>query len=595
MIRRLHIQSWRAFEDLTLDLTDGLTFVVAKNGVGKTSLVQAAAWGLYGELSGVDARAAHRIGGSATRVELDLELPDGRMLSITRQVEERSEPMHARIDESDLDNEGVARVMAKAFGASREFLSRTTLIPSDAIADDAAGAFHLRAHLCRVFGVDDLQNAADELQRLHNEADAAAKKLRQATRRAATDLAGLRAALAEAEAAEAGAQTARADARLALDSADRRLREARENEAVRAKATAAEQAFAELLASSRQILGPSVHAGQVDRPAALAAHLDAAEVAAADALDEHRREVATVVGRLAAVRAAASELHSAEAECPVCRRHLSADDVARAEETQHQEMVALSAHERELTTLVESASKRLNDLRTLNRRAARLPDIETSPHDSAVDVDTGTFAVDEARDEAERLAEQAAEARTRRAALAAQVAAEEQLARETEQAYRAHRREAVTNVAAEVMRATADAILSERIDPIAAEISHRWKRVFGERGSLRLRSDGRLVLARGVHEIPFAQFSSGEKVVALLAARLLVLGASTKASFVWLDEPLEHLDPTNRRITASLMTAAGEHVRQILVTTYEEELARRLASAASAHLQYVACETGEVP
>jgi DNA repair exonuclease SbcCD ATPase subunit len=137
------------------------------------------------------------------------------------------------------------------------------------------------------------------------------------------------------------------------------------------------------------------------------------------------------------------------------------------------------------------------------------------------------------------------------------------------------------------MRATADAVLAERIDPLAAEISHRWKRIFGERGSLQLRPDGRLVLVRGIDEIPFTQFSSGEKVVALLATRLLVLGASTKASFLWLDEPLEHLDPKNRRITASLMSAAGAHVRQILVTTYEEALARRLASAASAHLRYI--------
>jgi len=315
--------------------------------------------------------------------------------------------------------------------------------------------------------------------------------------------------------------------------------------------------------------------------------LEAAEVAAADTLDEHRREAATVAGRLAAVRAAASELHSAGAECPVCLRPLSPNDVARAEAAHHQELTTLSARERELATLVESASRQLNDLRALSRQAARLPDIEPAPDDSSVDVDAAALALDDARNEAERLVEQAAEIRARRAALAAQVADEERAARETQEAYRVHRREAVTSVAAEVMRATADAILSERIDPLAVEVSHRWKRVFGERGSLRLRPDGRLVLIRGVHEIPFAQFSSGEKVVALLATRLLVLGASTKASFLWLDEPLEHLDPTNRRITASLMSAAGKHVRQILVTTYEEALARRLASAASAHLRYV--------
>jgi len=237
--------------------------------------------------------------------------------------------------------------------------------------------------------------------------------------------------------------------------------------------------------------------------------------------------------------------------------------------------------------LVESASTRLAEIRALGRRVAKLPEIAPAGGDSPADVEAAVFAVQAARADAERLDEQAAMARARRTTLAAQVADEERLARESHEASLAHRREATTSVAAEVMRAAADAILSERIDPLAAEVSHRWKRVFGERGSLRLRPDGHLVLVRGVHEIPFSQFSSGEKVVALLATRLLVLGASTRASFLWLDEPLEHLDPRNRRITASLMGAAGQHVRQILVTTYEEALARRLASAASAQLRYV--------
>ena len=129
------------------------------------------------------------------------------------------------------------------------------------------------------------------------------------------------------------------------------------------------------------------------------------------------------------------------------------------------------------------------------------------------------------------------------------------------------------------MTDTADAILTERIDPLATEITHRWKRVFVNRGELRLRHDGQLVLLHGTHEIGFNQLSSGEKVIALLATRLLVLSTSTRASFLWLDEPLEHLDPSNRRLAASLMSTAGEHVRQLLITTYEEKLARRLAAA----------------
>ena len=148
-----------------------------------------------------------------------------------------------------LDEAGLAGVLAEAFGASREFLSLTTVLPSEAVADDAAGAFHLQAHLRRVFGVDDLQEAAEALRRLHDEAEAAARKVRQATRRAAADRSRLRAELAAAEAAEATAQAARADARRVLEFAEHQLREARAPGGRPAAAAAARREFAELLAS----------------------------------------------------------------------------------------------------------------------------------------------------------------------------------------------------------------------------------------------------------------------------------------------------------------------------------------------------------
>jgi DNA repair exonuclease SbcCD ATPase subunit len=587
MIRRLYIQGWRAFDRLTLNLADGLTFVVAENGVGKTSLVQAAAWGLYGQLSTVDAHAARRIGGPDTRVEVDVELPDGRLLTVERSIGRRTDAMAARVDGAPLDDGGLARTMADAFGASREFLSMTTVLPSDAVADDAAGMFHLQAHLRRVFGVDDLQEAAESLRRLHEDAVEAARTVRRASRRGAEDRSRLRAELTRAEAAERAAQAARVQARRVVTFAEGQLRAARDREKAAAEAAVARQQFGELLAATRATVPRGTRLGRITKPAQLAVALDAAEAAAADALDEHRREAATVAGRLATVRAAAASVHSAGAECPVCRRDLTPADVARAERAHKAEVKALLARERRLAAQVGSASQLLTALRDLNRRMVRLPEIKPVADGGADDVEAAEFAVQAAREEADRLDDAAASARARRAALATRLADEEKLAREAEVAHHAHRREAVTSVAAEVMRATADAVLAERIDPLTAEISHRWKRIFGERGSLQLRPDGRLVLARGIDEIPFTQFSSGEKVVALLATRLLVLGVSTKASFLWLDEPLEHLDPKNRRVTASLMSAAGPHIRQILVTTYEEALARRLASTASAHLRYV--------
>lgn len=590
MIRSLHVEGWRAFADLDLQLDEGVTFIVAENGVGKTSLVQAAAWGLYGDLSGVNAQPARRLGAERTRVEVELELPDGRRLRITRGIDDRGETASIYLDESDIDDEAMARVMAEAYGASQEFLSKTTLIPSDSVADDSISSFQLREHLCQVFGVDELQEAARRLRQLHRDAESAAKHVRQRARRAETDLASLRAALVQAEEQSEETEAARETARQSLAAIQARLSSAEAANAAYEAAARARQTFSELLKDALPYLrsdAPGESAADPTDPATLAERLDAAETAITGSLDDLRRDAAMTAGRLDAARAASSELHTAGAECPVCRRELSRDDVVRADQAHQRDTATLTARVQELNQLADQEDARLATLRALTRRVRRLVDLDVPTETRRTDVEALTTELDGAREELDRLVEAAAEARVRRTTLTNQIDEEESGAREAQASLLAHQREAVTNIAAEVMAASADKILSERIDPLAAAIAHRWKRVFGERGWLQLRHDGRLVLVRGVHEIPFDQFSSGEKVIALLATRLLVLGASTRASFIWLDEPLEHLDPKNRRLTASLMATAGKHVRQILITTYEEALARRLADSAHAQLRYV--------
>jgi DNA repair exonuclease SbcCD ATPase subunit len=48
----------------------------------------------------------------------------------------------------------------------------------------------------------------------------------------------------------------------------------------------------------------------------------------------------------------------------------------------------------------------------------------------------------------------------------------------------------------------------------------------------------------------FESFSTGEKMGAQILLRLLLLDAATRATFCWVDEPLEHLDPDTRRQVA---------------------------------------------
>jgi len=66
----------------------------------------------------------------------------------------------------------------------------------------------------------------------------------------------------------------------------------------------------------------------------------------------------------------------------------------------------------------------------------------------------------------------------------------------------------------------------------------------------------------------------------------------------WLDEPLEHLDPVRRAgVAATLVRAAQtKSVEQILITTYEGELAQRLAASTpdTVKLTYVRSADGDL-
>ena len=124
---------------------------------------------------------------------------------------------------------------------------------------------------------------------------------------------------------------------------------------------------------------------------------------------------------------------------------------------------------------------------------------------------------------------------------------------------------------------TADLIMAQQVETLVAEVSRRWKKTFGREG-LHLSADGSITRRVGGRTLSFGALSGGERVWALLVTRLLVAGASTRAPFIWLDEPLEHLDPRLRRIVAGTLAMASSRagLRQVVVTTYEAQIAQQL-------------------
>ncbi|TFV90108.1 hypothetical protein E4P40_07780 [Blastococcus sp. CT_GayMR20] len=597
MIRKLHLRGWRSFEEQSLEIGPGVTFVLAENGVGKTSLIEAASWGLYGPLSRVDPVAARRVGADETSIDVEVELPDHRVLTVRRVVDAVGQTdVQTTLGGDPLDPALLNAVLAEAFGASVEFLARTTTLPSSAVDDQTVSAFALREHLRRVFGVDDLIRVADQMQQIHDEHEAAARGYRTASRRATADLTALMAQLSSADEHLATLHEQRNALRDELELAEDQLRQLRHQSEAADQAAAAHAAFQQVLAAAQPVILPSLGMPQVQTINDLVRVLEEAERSALAAVDDVRQGLALVAGRLEAITSAAAELDTASGDCPVCRRPMSREDIEHARRSHSRDLTALDSDRAVRQADLVGASQRLDAVRAVLRQALTVPSPrDNTPDAGPLDVDAVRAAVDEVRARYDDISEDVAATRATQAALAERIAAERTAASEREASLLVHRKAAVSRVAAIIARQTADQLMAERIDPLAAEMRARWKRVFGDRGALQLGPDGRLTLRRGVEEIPFEYLSSGEKVVALLAVRLLVLGSSTRASFLWLDEPLEHLDPRNRRLAATLMSASGVQVRQVLVTTYEEDLARRLAQRGQASLLRVRSADAEWP
>ncbi len=146
--------------------------------------------------------------------------------------------------------------------------------------------------------------------------------------------------------------------------------------------------------------------------------------------------------------------------------------------------------------------------------------------------------------------------------------------------------------AKDALTKTRATLLTDGIEPLEEALRERWTNLFDHRTGLTLAGDGTVARTIGDDTLNFSQFSDGERMAAQLLLRVLVLKATTKLPFLWIDEPLEHLDPDARRALSLLLTSApqepGGPLRQVVMTTYEEPLVRRLQSSLTGtHVTYV--------
>lgn len=584
MITALELRNWRTYDHLVLTLGPGATFIVAPNGVGKSSIIEAARFATFGFAP--TRGGAHKVGATGpTRASVTIDLGDERTLRITRTLptKKKAAPVvDATIDDQPLAPADLDGFLSDAFGASVAFLDRMSMMSGSEVIGNTKGV-DLKSHLSSFLGLGGVERAITETDRLLKIAAGDVDHHRNAARISEAELQALRtnadrarAQLAEADAAVSAAQEQFRQARAAHSAAERAA------EAI-ARADARHAALSELAAKASDLTGSPVTVDTLDDA------LARAEAAMYEEVERIRRRRAELDGRIAASTAAMEELTGTTGACPVCRRPLDPADVEAARAGHEAEIRAWEAERDDLDE--PAASEQLHRVSTLRAAVLRHGPLPEIPADTPT-VEDAAAAEAEAATALDTVAMAAAESRAATGAAEARLTEAMSAASALDAVIAAFERQATLEAARDALTKARATLLTEGIEPLEEALRERWTNLFEHRTGLTLDGDGSVTRTVGDETLSFDQFSDGERMAAQLLLRVLVLKATTKLPFLWIDEPLEHLDPDARRALSLLLAGApqepGGPLRQVVMTTYEEPLVRRLQSAlAGTHVTYV--------
>lgn len=583
MIRRLNLNNWRNYEDVSISFEPGTTFVVASNGVGKSSLVEAARWALFGVPGGGGSPV--RVGAEHASVTVELTLPNGQSVTIARtqaaQASRGRPTSTILLDGNAVDDQALVELLSESYGTDPAFLARLAM-PAISREQDTPDRLGLDGHLGRYFGVNGLQMAVAALQA---EAASIAKQIRQikVTNAASSKQLAELADLADAARIDAERATSQhSAAQRGLDSMRDRSRDMMLVDQWESQQLEWVTKTSDIENELRDVIGAPVDS-------------DSLEGLIRDRIDvlRHVAEEARVVravnqSRSDAIQANAARLDEAHGDCPVCRRPLDAATVSLAHESNESELHTLAAEIGRSDAAAEKADEQRRQLEILLQRwrgvprPGPAPARPESPIPTQDDLDKATAEVGGALEKLVDARARAAEAQRR----FTEATAADEAMRQLEALFLA---EAETRVTLEATQATLEELLEQTVGPLASEINTRWTELFPNRGEISTRASGAISREVGDASLPFESFSTGEGMGALLVLRLLVAQMATTSDFCWFDEPLEHLDPDVRRQVANILSRAADgtgQLRQVVVTTYEEPLARQLQmrSAGRVHL-----------
>ena len=592
MITVVRLTNWRAYRNVTLQLERGTTFLVASNGVGKSSLIEAVQWVL--DRTKKPTAEPIRKGTRSAAVELEIDAGDSslrirRTLDLGDGVAPRKTPKDETITWADgvlIGADDFFDRLSAHWGADSGFVSRTAFLTDDLINGSAEP--ELRTHLCQAFALDRLRDSINQLLPHISGAGKDAEAARSTERQTEGELQEAERAVSDAASEIADVQQ-RADRLRSEDATAAQVLATAETTLAQLQRLQTWQSEHEkLVEQATALIGP------LPLGAPLLAVLRTSEVAATQQLDQLKEDRARLAERMRATVDALARLLAAGGECPVCRRPL--DDNSRGNaQTQHEhDQAEANAH---LTAIdLDAPSTIAEQLHNLVTRAERLGDAPDAP--AAADIDIASAA------EEARLARAALETALGELGSAksghntaltklADVRAKIESAASVPALYR---KQGILEAAKEALEGTIDEVLQQQLGPISDEVNRRWDAVFSDRPGLRVDADGQITRVLDDEHLDFDSFSAGEKTVARLLFRLATLVTTTKVPFCWIDEPLEHLDPYSRTVVARTLALLSEqgYLDQTIVTTYEEDLAIKLSQSERDHVRLEYLATSQV-
>ena len=587
MITHIHIRDWRNYEELDLDLGPGATFIVAANGVGKTSFVEAISWALFGLTNrSTSPSDAVRAGANEAWAEVTLDLRKRGTLVVRRVLPKRTvrtaEPT-ATLNGEHVTTDEIEALLADVFEANYSFLSRL-LVPfgNREQATTKPDQIGLEQHLGRMYGVDNLRAAINHLTQRLKDNDKEIKAVKAAHAADPRRVAELRRLVEDTNTVRRGREAE-------LAALDTELERARGIEAARLRQaewatqkTGRDRAVEALTLTAKDVFGRTV----------LPESLNDVIADREDELNNTIRDLQVTQGvnrsRIESLDTNRERLDSAHEDCPVCRRPLDEATIALAHASTDTEIDNLRQSNENLALDEARHLQDLKAVRELRAAVQRIPTLdphpETSPHEDTVRASTDLMPLVQVTRAA--LVEASTEHRRAKDSLDTELAA----ASANDELIRLWAEAAHLQAAKDSTQATLTELLEGTVAPLAAEISQRWTSLFPDRGAVTTTPGGQITRSVNGIDLPYEAFSAGEGMSAILLLRLLVVQMATSASFCWFDEPLEHLDPDTRRDVANLLsrvTNTNGPLKQVVVTTYEDLLAQRLQDRDPDHVRLV--------